>query len=159
MFGSGSHAGVAVDWPGSKWPKEFDFGPEDGSSSDSMWPCGVIGQVMRPSPMNPFSPQAPRSHPGDPPNAVVRVPSTPAQDKMLRQWLLPTVTDNKNDDWWGPGTYGNYQFPLHQCSTYVSDALFNSGLKQNGFGSPIVTPLDLLNWAKKQKGAKTTFDN
>ena len=171
--GQGSHAAIAVDWPGAKFPKVFDFGPlvtEGGPRNFRKAAVigAVPGEVLDEAPFDPKGGLIP-SHVNEPADSVIRVLTSPGQDLLIRRWLLGTRTTDPEH----PGTYGKYQFPGQQCSTYVRDALGAGGL----LGGPpvagvlpdmgfmpmviyaplqhgVISPLDVHLWALSQPGAR-----
>jgi RHS repeat-associated protein len=73
--GVGSHAAIAVDWPGSDRPKAFDFGPGAQRSPLFYLNGGTVpGEVLDEDRFYAERGTSP-SHPEDPANSVIRVPT------------------------------------------------------------------------------------
>jgi hypothetical protein len=142
--GCGSHAGIAVSWPGEKFPREFDFGPhEQLNFLEYLAGYTTVGEVQRPEPFDPKHPIVP-SHSdevevrnpktgrlarkvihNDPPRSAIRIRTTPQQDHLIRKWLMTTVTYDTKGDWTGRAAFGDYSGAYHQCAHYVLQALIN----------------------------------
>ena len=177
----GTHAAIAVSWPGTKsGMKWFDFGPgapydpsapSEPDPSTEIKGIGYRGEVTSGS-WNSYYPTT-YTHKittGDGPQSVVRLKTSAATDRKIRQWLMATVTNNQTDyggKWVHNGSYGDYEAVYNQCSTYVCDALAAGGINeftslQAQSRSPLsntlgtVTPWELKMYAN-MAGGKTIY--
>ena len=144
VFGTGTHAGIAVDWPGSPNPKFTDFWPAVPPRLGDM----TSGKVRGPgviSPLKQFDLKTQETFAKDDelPTFVIRVKSSPQTDRSIREaMLLLTKPGDTFVD-----SLAEFDGLRRNCVHFVSLLL----MWANELDEPLMTPADLHLWARYEK--------